>query len=191
MPKEAVIIGGPNGAGKTTAAFDLLPKSLGILEFVNADEIARGLSPFDPEGVAIAAGRLMLDRIRSLIEAEQNFAFETTCASRGHARLLHALQASGYRRTLLFLWLPSPAAAMSRVARRIRAGGHRIPEDVIQRRYWAGLRNMRHLYLPLADVAVIYNNSDESRSLIAEKNQGGPLIVHDKDRWNKIEEATR
>jgi predicted ABC-type ATPase len=189
--KEAIVIGGPNGAGKTTAAFDLLPQSLGILEFVNADEIARGLSPFDPERVAVAAGRLMLDRIRYLIDSEQSFAFETTCAGRGHSRLLGDLGALGYRRTLVFLWLHSPEAAIARVARRIRQGGHQIPEDVIHRRYWAGLRNMRQLYLPLADVALIYDNSDDGRVLIAEKSPSRELIVHDKKRWTAIKEATQ
>src|SRR5262249_50973959 len=130
MPtKELVIIGRPNGAGKTTAAFDLLPKSLPIRQFVNADEIARGVSPFDPEGGAIAAARIMLQRIHSLLEAGQSLAFETTCASRTHSRLIHTARDQQYRVTLLFLWLPSPDAAVERVARRVRLGGHRIPAD--------------------------------------------------------------
>jgi predicted ABC-type ATPase len=153
--EEVIILGDPNGAGKTTAAQRLLPQTLQILEFVNADEIARGLSPFNPEGSAIEAGRLMLERMRALIEARQSFAFETTCAGRGHARSIRLCRASGYRVTLFFLWLPSPEVAVSRVARRVREGGHRIPSDVIRRRYRAGLRNMRHLYLPLADAVLI------------------------------------
>jgi predicted ABC-type ATPase len=189
--KELVVVGGPNGAGKTTAAFDLLPKTLPIRQFVNADEIARGLSPFDPEGSAIAAGRIMLQRIRSLVEARESLAFETTCASRAHARLIRDVQELGYRVTLLFLWLPSPGAAVERVARRVREGGHQIPPDVIQRRYWVGLRNMRHLYLPLVDIAVIYDNSDSGRALVAECRPGARLIVRDKNRWKKIEEATQ
>jgi predicted ABC-type ATPase len=118
--KDLIIIGGPNGAGKTTAAYELLPQYLRIHQFVNADEIARGLSPFDPEGSAIAAGRIMLDRIHALVKSGESLAFETTCASRSHARLLRTVRASGYRVTLLFLWLPSPAAAVERVARRVR-----------------------------------------------------------------------
>jgi predicted ABC-type ATPase len=188
--KEAVIIGGPNGAGKTTSAFKLLPRTLHVVEFVNADEIARGLSPFDPESVALAAGRLMLDRIHELIEAGQSFALETTCASRSHARLMRILQAAGYRTTLLFLWLPSPKVAVARVARRVRAGGHRIPEDVIHRRFWAGLRNMRHLYLPLADVAAIYDNSDNGQVRIAHRDEGTELVVRDRARWKRILEAS-
>jgi predicted ABC-type ATPase len=189
--KDVVIIGGPNGAGKTTAVYDLLPDSLAIRQFVNADEIARGLSPFDPEGNAITAGRIMLDRIHALVEAEESLAFETTCASRGHARLLRVVRELGYRVTLLFLWLPTPEAAIERVSRRIRQGGHRIPPDVIRRRYWAGLRNMRHLYIPLADIALIYDNSDDARILIAERTPDMGLIIHDQNRWEKIEEATR
>jgi predicted ABC-type ATPase len=189
--KEVIMIGGPNGAGKTTAAPDLLPSTLGVIEFVNADEIARGLSPFDPDTQAIAAGRLMLDRVRALIEAGHSFAFETTCAGRGHIRYLEACRAAGYQFTLVFLWLPSPEMAIARVARRVRRGGHRIPEDVVRRRYVAGIRNMRHLYLPLSDIAFIYENSDEAGVLIAERRPGVPLVIHDPKRWRRIEETAR
>lgn len=188
---EVIVLGGPNGAGKTTSAKDLLPASLKIIEFVNADEIARGLSPFNPEGSAIEAGRLMLERVRALAETKQSFAFETTCAGRGHARLLRTCRAAGYRVSLLFLWLPSPEIAIERVARRIREGGHRIPPDVIHRRYWAGLRNMRQLYLPLAHVALIVDNSDEGGGIIAERELDRPFVVRDAARWKLIEEATK
>src|SRR5438093_12005611 len=97
MPREVIMLGGPNGAGKTTAAASLLPKALGIREFVNADEIARGLSPFNPEGTALAAGRLMIGRIQTLVAAGESFAFETTCASHSHARLLRNCRLTGYR----------------------------------------------------------------------------------------------
>jgi predicted ABC-type ATPase len=120
---DIVIIGGPNGAGKTTAAQVLLPQKLGIREFVNADEIARGLSPFNAEGVSVAAGRLMIARIRKLIRDRQSFAFETTCAGRGYVSVLEACRDQGWRVTLLFLWLPSPQTALDRVARRVREGG--------------------------------------------------------------------
>ena len=109
------MLGGPNGAGKTTAAASLLPGALGILEFVNADEIAQGLSPFNPEGIAVAAGRLMIGRIQALAHNGESFAFETTCSGRGHARLLHMCRVLGYRLTLVFLWLPSVEAALARV----------------------------------------------------------------------------
>jgi predicted ABC-type ATPase len=188
--KDVVILGGPNGAGKTTAAQVLLPQELDIREFVNADEIARGLSPFNATGAALAAGRLMLERMRILVRDGRSFAFETTCSGRTYVRLVRRCRTEGWRVTLLYLWLPSPQTALDRVARRVREGGHDIPADVVVRRYWAGLANMRHLYLPLADVAAIYDNSDEGRVLIAERTPGAPLVVHDATRWATIERTT-
>ena len=190
-PKHVIVVGGPNGAGKTTWAMRRLPDVLTIRDFVNADEIARGLSPFDPESSALAAGRVMISRLSELIAAGHNFAFETTCSGRGHAGFLKKCRANGYRVTLVFLWLPSAEVALARVARRISQGGHRIPDDVIVRRYAAGLRNMRYLYLPLADIALIYDNSDGSDTLIAARHLDGPFMIHDQGRWSQIEEATR
>jgi predicted ABC-type ATPase len=187
---EVIVLGGPNGAGKTTSAQRLLPQDLRILEFVNADEIARGLPPFNPDGRAVEAGRLMLKRIRGLVEARESFAFETICAGRGHVQMLRACHVAGYRVTLFFLWLPSPEIAVARVARRVRQGGHHVPPDVVHRRYHAGLRNMRHLYLPLADVILIVDNSDDGGSVIAERALDAPLVIRDVARWALIEEAT-
>ena len=188
---EVIVLGGPNGAGKTTAAPSiLLPAQLGIREFVNADEIASGISPLNPGGSAIAAGRLLLERIHGLAQSGESFGFETTCAGRGHARLLRSCRSTGYRVTLIFLWLPTPGMALARVARRIAAGGHGVDEAVVIRRYWAGLRNMRHLYLPLSDVGLIYDNSDDSPLLIAE-SIGSALAIRESARWNMIEEAAR
>jgi predicted ABC-type ATPase len=189
--KDVFVIGGPNGAGKTTAASRLLPAALELNEFLNADEIARGLSPFDPEANAVPAGRLMIDRIDRLVAAGRSFAFETTCAGHRQAKLLRSCRAAGYRVTLIFLWLPSPQEAILRVSKRVAHGGHRIPDDVIIRRYAAGLYNMRHAFVPLADVALIYDNSRESPLLIAEKRSGATLDVRDTARWKLIEEATR
>jgi len=186
---DIVILGGPNGAGKTTAAQVVLPQQLDIREFVNADEIARGLSPFNPGGAALAAGRLMIERIRKLVQDRQSFAFETTCAGRSHISLLQRCKAEGWRVTLVYLWLPSVEAALDRVARRVRQGGHDVPESVVIRRYWAGLANMHDLYLPLADLALIYDNSDEGRALIAERTPGDSLVVHDARRWALIKGA--
>jgi predicted ABC-type ATPase len=143
--KDVAILGGPNGAGKTTAAGWLLPTELRIIEFVNADEIARGLSPFNPEGSAVMAGRVMIERLRILMREERSFAFETTLSGTSHLRMLRECREAGYRLTLIFLWLCSPELAIERVRRRIREGGHAIPEDVIRRRYAAGIRNMRTL----------------------------------------------
>jgi len=129
----------------------------------------------------------MLERMRELVRDRQSFAFETTCSGRAHIAMLRKCKADGWRVTLLYLWLPSPEMALERVARRVREGGHNIPGDVVIRRYWAGLANMRHLYLPVADVAAIYDNSDGRRTLIAERLPEGSLVVHDATRWAKIE----
>ena len=187
--KDLIVIGGPNGAGKTTAAVHLLPARLGIREFVNADEIARGLSPFNRDRAAIAAGRLMLGRIHDLLRGNESFAIETTCAGRSYANMLHKHRRLGWRITLLYLWLPSPENAIERVSRRVASGGHSIPPDVIVRRYWAGQRNIRSLYLPLADIAAIYDNSDSGRVLIAERAEEAALVIHDSRRWAAMEEG--
>lgn len=188
--KDVIVIGGPNGAGKTTAASRLLPTTLGLHEFLNADEIARGLSPFDPETNAVPAGRLMIDRIDQLVAAGRSFAFETTCAGHRQAKLLRSCRAAGYRVTFVFLWLPSAQGAIARVAQRVARGGHHIPDDVVVRRYAAGLYNMRHAFLPLADVAFVYDSSGPSPLLIAEKRSNMPFTVRDSARWKLIEDAT-
>jgi predicted ABC-type ATPase len=188
---DIIILGGPNGAGKTTAARRLLPTQLQIREFVNADEIAQGLSPFNAAGAAIAAGRLMITRMRGLIASGESFAFETTCAGRGSVRLLQRAKDKGYRASLIFLWLPSVEAALDRVARRVAAGGHAIAKDVIARRYYAGLRNVTRFYLPLADLALIYDNSDGGPILIAERRPQAEMKIYDRARWKTIEDTTR
>jgi len=190
MTKGIVILGGPNGAGKTTAAKVLLPE-IGISEFVNADEIARGLSLFNPSEAAVTAGRLMLSRIGDLITKRESFAFETTCSGRAYGPLLNRCQQEGWSITLLFLWLPSPEMALARVARRVNEGGHSIPAEIVRRRYRNGLINMLELYLPLAEQASIYDNSDEGRVLIAERTRGSSLAVHDEGRWDAIRQAAR
>jgi predicted ABC-type ATPase len=186
---DIVIIGGANGAGKTTAAWELVPQGLGIREFVNADDIARGLSPSNAEHAAVAAGRLMIERMQALVQSGESFAFETTCAGRAYVPWQRACRARGWRVALLFLWLPTPEAALDRVARRVRQGGHAIPRDVVIRRWKAGSANMRNLYLPLSDVAAIHDNSDGTRILVAERTPDAPLVVHDAARWAMIERA--
>src|SRR6516164_8686605 len=131
---QVIAVAGPNGAGKSTTAPSLLKDSLEIVEFVNADTISSGLSAFRPESVAIAAGRIMLARMRVLAAAGENFAFETTLASRGLATWLRTLQQHGYRVHLMFLWLRTADLAVTRVMDRVRAGGHHVPADVVRRR---------------------------------------------------------
>lgn len=139
--KKLYVIAGCNGAGKTTASYTILPEILNCDEFVNADEIAKGLSPFRPEKAGIQAGRLMLQRIKSLIENGQDFAFETTLATRSYKNLVSDAQADGYFVTLIFFYLNSQDLAVKRVETRVKEGGHDIPEKVIRRRYENGLNN--------------------------------------------------
>lgn len=153
------IIAGCNGAGKTTASFTVLPETLHCREFVNADEIAAGLSPFNPEGVAIQAGRLMIERIIQLLKEGEDFAFETTLATRSYVKLIQQAQKRGYFVTLLFFSLASPEQAEMRVAKRVSQGGHNIPIDVIHRRYDNGLKNLFDLYIPICDYWALYDNS--------------------------------
>lgn len=154
------IIAGCNGAGKTTASFTMLPEMLKCREFVNADEIAAGLSPFNPEGVAIQAGRLMIDRIIHLLKEGESFAFETTLATRSYVKLIQQAQRRGYFVTLIFFMLNTSEQAVKRVERRVSMGGHNIPVDVIRRRYEAGLQNLFQLYMPVCNYWALYDNSD-------------------------------
>lgn len=154
------IIAGCNGAGKTTASFTVLPEMLDCREFVNADEIAAGISPFNPEGVAIQAGRIMIERIIQLLKDGETFAFETTLATRSYVKLIHQAKRRGYFVTLLFFSLSSSEQAIRRVAQRVSMGGHNIPRDVIERRYDAGLQNLFQLYMPICDYWTLYDNSN-------------------------------
>jgi predicted ABC-type ATPase len=179
-----VVIAGPNGAGKTTMAPHLLQDALTVAEFVNADPIAMGLSAFRPESVAMTAGRLMLARMRTLAQTRQDFAFETTLASRSFAPWLTGLRASGYRVHLAFLSLSHPDLAVARVAERVRQGGHDVPEPVVRRRFAAGLRNFFTMYRGVADTWRMFDNSTASRPrLIASGGAGQAVQVLDARAW--------
>ena len=183
---SVVILAGPNGAGESTAAPALLQGALAVSEFVNADVIARGLSPRDPDLAAIAAGRMMLSRLRELAAQRTNFAFETTLASRSHAPWLRQLGASIYEIHLVFLWLSSAELAIERVADRVRNGGHNIPEGVVRRRYAAGIRNLFDLYQPVATSWVLYNSSGPQPTLVAEGLESQPEQVYDTAVWATV-----
>jgi predicted ABC-type ATPase len=186
MP-HLIVIAGPNGAGKSTAAPALLPQTLGITEFVNADAIALGLSAFAPETVAFSAGRIMLNRLRQLANQQANFAFETTLATRSYAPWIANLRENGYRFHLIFLWLPNPELAISRVQERVRTGGHNVPEETIRRRYHAGIRNFFQLYRSLADSWRFYNNSTTAvYRLIASGIDEFTEEIYDNETWEKI-----
>lgn len=185
-----VVIAGPNGAGKSTTAPRLLQGALAVTEFVNADTIARGLSAFRPESAALAAGRVMLARMRALARSREDFAFETTLAGRGLARWLNALRDSGYRVHIAFLSLRSPELALLRVAERARFGGHDVAEDVVRRRFGAGLRNFFALYRDVADTWQVFDNSDlTGPRLLATGGRGQAVEIHDGAAWHNLEEG--
>jgi len=185
MPK-LYIIAGCNGAGKTTASYTVLPEMLNCKEFVNADEIARGLSPFNPGSVSIAAGRIMLRRMQELTEAGVDFAFETTLAPRSYSILIEEAKARGYVITLVYFWLNSPDLAVARVKMRYANGGHDVEEKVIRRRYAAGLRNLFLLYLPLCNFWMMVNSSVTPSELIAEGVIGKKPKIHQPQVYNEI-----
>lgn len=166
--KKIIIIAGPNGAGKTTFAGEFLPNEAACPVFVNADLIAAGLSPFQPERAAFKAGRLMLAEIRDHAARGDSFAFETTLSGRAYARLVPAWQQAGFRVKLFFLRLDSPELAVARVRQRVKAGGHHIPTPVIHRRFSAGLQNLEQLYKPLVDEWAVYDNSGVTPQLLEE-----------------------
>lgn len=187
------VIGGPNGAGKTTTAMAALPTILRCWEFVNADEIARGLSPFSPSSVALQAGRLMLERMDWLRAKGCDFAIETTLASRSLAGFLKQCQAEGFVIELLYIWLQSRDLAIHRVVERVLAGGHYIPNDVIERRYFRSVHNFIEIYAPLARSWVCYDNSDETPVLLA-KSEGikkGKIVVANTLGWSQLLTSAR
>ena len=172
------IIAGCNGAGKTTAAYAMLPSLLGCREFVNADEIARGLSPFQPETVSVQAGRLMLARLQELLAAGESFALETTLATRIYLPFIKAARAQGYYVSLFFFWLNSPESAVQRVQTRVKEGGHNIPEPVIRRRYEGGLRQFFSHYRIAVDDWMFLDNSTGQAQVIAEGSQAETVIAN-------------
>jgi len=179
-----VVLAGPNGAGKPTVAPALLRGALAVNVFVNADVIASGLSAFNPEGAAIAAGRVMVARLRELAAQRASFAFETTLASRSYAPWLRDLAVSGYAVDLVFLWLPSADFALDRVAERVRSGGHDIPSDTVRRRYRSGLRNFFNLYEPLVSTWRLYDSSGPEPQLVATRLESQPIKVYDEGVWS-------
>ena len=187
MSKNLYIISGCNGAGKTTASYTVLPDVLNCKEFVNADEIARGLSPFNPDGMAIEAGRLMLQRIEELLANEETFAIETTLATKSHVNLVRRAKAKGYTVRLIFFWLSSMELAVQRVAERVAKGGHNIPEPIIRRRYVAGINNLFHLYANEVDYWEIWDNTNNPRKQVAHKDDEGATIIIEELLFNNIQ----
>ena len=186
MMKNLYIVSGCNGAGKTTASYTVLPEILECREFVNADEIARGLSPFNAEGVAIEAGKLMLQRIEELLKEDVTFAIETTLATRSYVNLVKRAQRQGYRVNLLYFWLSSPELAMRRVAERVSKGGHDIPEEIIRRRYTAGINNLFKLFMPVVDYWAIFDNSATPRRIVATGGRKSETVTMEEELLRTI-----
>lgn len=184
------IISGCNGAGKTTASFTVLPEMLGCREFVNADEIARGLSPFQPEKVAVEAGRIMLQRIDELLRKNEDFAIETTLATRSYAQTIRKAREGGYNVTLVYFWLASPELAIQRVKNRVAEGGHNIPEDIIRRRYKKGVKNLFELFIPICDYWIIIDNSQTPYNIVAEGQEEQDLKIQSQSVWEKLKELS-
>jgi predicted ABC-type ATPase len=185
--KKLYIIGGCNGAGKTTASFNLLPDILNCREYVNADEIARGISPFQPEKVAIESGRIMLNRIDELLDLGEDFAFETTLATRSFVNTIERAKSKGYSITLIFFWIESTELAIKRVQTRVKEGGHNIPNDTIVRRYYGGLKNLFSLYQNICDLIMIYDNSKSNPELVFEKSIGNSDVIYNDEKFNQIQ----
>ena len=189
MSKQLYIIAGCNGEGKTTASFTILPEVLNCKEFINADEIAKWLSPFQPESVAMQAGRIMLARMDELLQKGETFAFETTLATKSYKQKIEWAQANGYKVTLLFFWLDSPNIAKKRVAQRVAEGGHNIPLETIERRYYNGIANLFTIYIDMVDICYIFDNSEGERTPIAKKYKGGKEIIYNTDLYNQMKNS--
>ena len=169
--KTILIIAGPNGAGKTTFAREFLLNEANCPTFVNADLIAAGLNPLQPEQEAMAAGRMMLNMIDDYVSRGRSFAFETTLSGRGYARMIPRWQEQGYRVRLYFLTLPGSDYAVNRVRQRVAEGGHHVPEEVIRRRFDAGRRNFDTIYRELVNDWVLYDSSGNVPRLVARSNE--------------------
>jgi len=186
MKKNLFIIAGCNGAGKTTASFTILPDILDCKEFVNADEIAKGLSPFQPEKVSFEAGRIMLKRIDELLKSDKNFAFETTLATKSYRSVIAQAKENGYFISMLFFWLQTIELAEERVKTRVREGGHNIETEIIRRRYSNGIKNLFNIYLPIVDEGLIFDNSELKPELIAQKSINLELSILNEVKFTQL-----
>lgn len=185
MPR-LYIISGCNGAGKTTASYTMLPEMLECSEFVNSDEFAKGLSPFQPEKASIQAGRYMIAKIRFLLKKQRDFGLETTLATRTVLKTVKMAQAAGYTVTLLYFWLNSPELAIERVKARVEAGGHNIPEETIRRRYRVGIDYFFHDYAPICERWILADNSQIPFRVIAEGSKNDVINIKDEATFEKI-----
>ena len=188
--KNLYIIAVCNGAGKTTASFTILPEILECKEFVNADEIAKGLSPFQPEKAAFEAGRIMLERVNFLLQSKESFAFETTLATKTYNSKLLWAKENGYTIKLLFFWLPTIEMAIERVTVRVSEGGHNIPNDVIARRYKRGIENLFKIYIPLCSEWILFDNSKNQIEEIANGKCNEILQILQEEKFDSIKASS-
>ena len=189
QPPTIYLISGCNGAGKTTFAKEFLPKEVKCLRFLNADEMARGLSPLDPAAGAARAARLLLSEVRSAIEGRRTFGLETTLSGLTYGRMLSNARERGYAVKLFYLWLPSATVAIRRVRERVRKGGHAVPSADVRRRYTRSLRNLSAHYLPLADEWIIFDNSRREPRVIADGTVGHARVM-DETLYRQIQSKT-
>lgn len=186
MP-QLYVISGCNGAGKTTASYALLPEMLGCSQFVNSDEFAKSLSPFSPDAASIQASKLMLLKMNYLFNRKEDFAIETTLATRSLKRMIDKSREQGYSVTILYFWLNSPELAIERVRARVASGGHNIPDEVVRRRYTAGLHYFFNVYRQMADRWILADNSKIPFKVVAE-GQKDLLTIKDEETYNIISE---
>ncbi len=182
---ELYVIAGPNGAGKTMFAKKFLPDYVHCKQFVNADLIASGLSPFSPEMAALSAGKLLIRKIEELAGKGVDFGFETTLSGKSYVPFLKQLREKGYQIHLFFLWIPTLALALARIRDRVQRGGHDIPESVVRRRFYKGIKNLFHLYQPLLDSWMLFDNSGTEPHLIAGENEDFKVVI-DEERYDRI-----
>ncbi len=184
---NVVILAGPNGAGKSTVARQLLAHALEIRHYVNADTIARGLSDFNADDMAIKAGKIMLEHLHDLASEKVSFAFETTLASRTFAPWIGELKQQGYLFYLFFIWVPAADVSVERVKARVQSGGHNVPEETIRRRYERGLHNFFHLYKPIANAWKMIDNTDPVKRKVIAESDGIIERVHEPELWQQIQ----
>lgn len=182
------LIAGCNGAGKTTASYAIFPQMLDCKEFVNLDEIAKGISPFHPESASIAAGRVVVERINALVKQGADFAVETTLATKSYVSFIKKAKAAGYFVTLVYFWLNSPELARKRVELRVRYGGHYVADEVVYRRYWAGMKNLFRMYIPISDYWILIDNSVDPFEIIAEGNKTTIKGINNEEKFYYLRE---
>ena len=182
---KVYVIAGPNGAGKTTFVKEFLPNFADCINFINADLIAAGISPFSPESASVKAGRIMIEQMREYAQANKDFAFETTMSGRSHSVFIKEMRSKGYEVHLIFLWLKNVDLALKRISDRVKSGGHNVPEDVVRRRFSRGIKNFISIYAKLSDSWTLFDNSYSQPILIA-KEDNRKMTISERELFERI-----